>query len=100
MNERVFRHIGIPRERADPDTFAARQFLHLRQRQTRDVDQLRRRLHAHLHQVDQIGAAAEKLRLRFRGDATDRLGGVPRLYVGKRVHASEAELFLATDEHG
>ena len=50
-------------------TPAAGNLFDLRQRQPIDVDQLRGRLDAHLHEVDQVGAAAEKFGVRLRGDA-------------------------------
>ena len=74
FDQRMFRHIGIARERADANAFAAGQFFDLRERQPIDVDQLRGRLHAHLHQIDQICSAAEKFCLRlFLGERLMRI---------------------------
>src|SRR5205814_6565146 len=58
----IFGDIGISSERADPDTTAVRQFFDLRERQAVDIDELRRPLDAHFHQVNQVRAAGEKLR--------------------------------------
>jgi hypothetical protein len=41
------------------------QFFHLGQRQAIDIHQLRGRFHAHLHEIDQVCAPAEKFRARF-----------------------------------
>ena len=78
----MLRDIGIPRERADANAFAVRQFFHLRQRQAIDVDQLRGRFDAHLHQIDQVRAAAEKFRVRLGDNRAYRLGGISSPRVG------------------
>ena len=83
----MFRDIGIPRERADANAFAARQFFDLRERQPVDVDQLRGRFHAHLHQIDQVRSAAEKFRLRLFRNVNNRCLRIARARKCKRIHA-------------
>ena len=52
--------VGVRRLGADPQP-AVRQLLDLLQRQAADVDQVRRLLDLELHQVEQVGAAADEL---------------------------------------
>ena len=63
--------IGITHHRSDAQTLAFRELFDPRQREAIDIDQCVRRFHAHLHQIDQIRAAAEKFSVSFAGDPAD-----------------------------
>ena len=75
LDQRVIGEIGVAHERADAQA-AARRVFDLLQRQPRDVDQLRRPLDIHLHQIDQIGAAGDEFRVRVASDLAHRVGDV------------------------
>jgi hypothetical protein len=62
------------------------QFLDLRQRQPGDVDNRCGPLDPLAHQVDQIGAAAEELRVRLGRDRLDGGGHIGRAHVRERPH--------------
>src|SRR5215211_4786374 len=79
-------NIGISGESADANTAAVRQFFDLRKRQTVDVDELRRPLNTHFHEVDQVRAAREKLRARVRCAGLCRLLRVSRARISERIH--------------
>jgi hypothetical protein len=67
---------------------AARQRFDRVERQPRDIDQQHRPLHAELHQVHQVGAAAEKRRLRLAGHQSHRLGRIGGPVVAKAPHGT------------
>ena len=78
--------IGVAHQRADAQAAVGRRF-DLVERQSVDVDQMRRRFDLELHQIEKIGAAGNEF---GAGDARGRggsLGGRVRALVGEGFHA-------------
>ena len=88
--------VGVARESADAHALPLRQFFHGGERQTIDVNELLRRLDAHLHQVHEVCAAAEKFGARLRGEFGHGLRRFRRAEIGEWVHRAPAVLVFAS----
>src|SRR5581483_8072287 len=82
----VGREVTVADDGADPEA-VARQLLDRAERQPRHVDERGRRLDAEPHQVDEVRAAAEELRLARGTDGRERAGDVLRACVRERPHS-------------
>lgn len=77
-------HFAVPRKRADANGVAA--LFDLRQRQAGDIDQVGGLLRARLHQVDQIGAPAQKPGFGVAMLLRDRLADILRARIAEASH--------------
>ncbi len=77
--------VAVADRRAGPQR-AVGQLLHGVQRQPGDVDERGGRLHAELHQVDEVGAAAEVAGARVGRERVGGLLDAARAYVGEGLH--------------
>jgi len=86
-DERVLGQIRISDQSADSNPALVRQFFHLGERQAIDINETIRRFHAHFHQVNQVGAAANKFGLWIRRDPVDRALPIGCARIFERPHA-------------
>ena len=90
----VIGKIGVAHERPDAKA-AACGLLDLVERKPGDVDQLRRPLDVHLHQVDQIGAAGDEFRPRARGHLAHGVGDIRRTRILEVDHDCPIACWIA-----
>jgi hypothetical protein len=81
----VIGKIGIAHERPDAKP-AALGLLDLVERKPGDVDQLRRPLDVHLHEIHEIGAAGDEFRPRARGHLAHCVGHIACTRILKADH--------------
>ena len=79
-DQRVIGEVGVANERPDAQATAQRVF-NLLERQSRDVDDLRRSFDIHFHQIDQIGAARHEFRIWIGRDPAYRVHDI----IGTRI---------------
>src|SRR3978361_1693148 len=82
----MLRWVAVSDQRADPDSATVGQRLYLGEHEPVEIDQLVWSLHAHLHEVDEIGAAADEFCLRVGGHAVDRALRIVRPGISERAH--------------